>query len=186
MSNWADNLTELTLSDFDSLMATQQTNDLPTFVNTFLPKEALLEFPSRLSRLVLPNVSHGDSAIAESMKLLLDKLRNDFRIQQIVRLIGKDNTGQIDDDLMAEWVHKFKVERLDWHKRDFDISFLQEFALQKHGHRLALRVLSLYTAGHWGVIYHWLSPDGLFSIPGVSKVSLCRHYRHRFELFEPG
>jgi hypothetical protein len=114
------------------------------------------------------------STMSEPIKNLFDNLSHKFEIKRIVRLFAKDNVNDpIDDRLIAKWVEDFSVEQLDWRKRDMDISPLLEMAEHRKG---SLRVLTLYTAGHWGIIYHWLSSDGLVAIPGVSWKTLVIHY----------
>jgi hypothetical protein len=167
-SYYLDDITELDLSDFDTLESEQQINDLSAFVRGFKPIEegkGSFSFPNRLARLDLPDMSFGKtSEMASSIKDLFQNL-NEFEVNQIMRLYAKDNPKDpVDDESIAKWVEIFKVEELDWQKPDLDIDLFVKMA---QSGRSSLKTINLYTNGHWGVLYHWLSIDGLFSILGV-------------------
>jgi len=164
----SDDITELDLSDFDTLESQQQINDLSAFVKDFKPTEkgnGSFAFPHRLARLDLPDMSYGKtSEMAASIKDLFTNLK-EFKVTQIMRLYAKDNSKDpVDDESIANWVGIFKVEELDWQKADLDVKPLVNMAQSA---RSSLKTINLYTNGHWGVLYHWLSLDGLFALLGV-------------------
>ncbi|KAG4443312.1 hypothetical protein IFR05_001181 [Cadophora sp. M221] len=166
-------ITELDLSDFDTLETQQPINDLAAFVRDFKPPEnenSPFTFPHRLARLDLPDMSYGKtSEMATSIKELFTNLKK-FKVSQIMRLYAKDNSKDpVDDESIANWVGIFKIEELDWQKADLDIGSFVNMA-QSAGS--SLRTISLYTNGHWGVLYHWLSLDGLFALKGLRKASI--------------
>jgi len=182
LTSWGpDAITELDLSDFDTLESEQPINDLWNFVSEFKPdekgKKGSFAFPNRLARLDLPDMSFGNTShMATSIKELFKNLET-FQVGQIMRLYAKDNSKDpMEDDSIAEWVKTFKVEELDWQKPDLDI-----FPLVTMGEagKSNLRIITLYTNGHWGVLYHWLSLDGLFSMIGVSHSVFVSPWLHQ-------
>lgn len=166
LTDWClDDVTELDLSDFDTMESQEPINDLSVFVRDFKPTDGSFSFPQRLARLDLPDMSYGISSQMSSSITDLFECLKQFNVTQIMRLYAKDHTKEpVDDDSIALWVSKFKVEYLDWRKLDMDIGPLAKNA---HEASSCLKTITLYNSGHWGVLYHWLSLDGLFSILGV-------------------
>ncbi|KAH0552918.1 hypothetical protein GP486_006883 [Trichoglossum hirsutum] len=162
-----DNMTDLNLSDFDAVESGQQINNFASFVEKFKSSQEFNPFSPRLTRLNLPDISTANSPEAsEAVVKLLNRLKDDFKIDRIIRLSAKNShSSRISDDLIASWVGIFGVEELSWEKYDFDISSLVSLADKK---KLRLRHLSLYTTGHKGVLSHWTSPSGILAMPEVN------------------
>ncbi|KAK3387955.1 hypothetical protein B0H63DRAFT_559382 [Podospora didyma] len=151
-------ITYLDLSDFDSLSAGPQENDLERFVKNFRPRAGCFEFSDMLSYVRLPDMSIGDPIkTSRAIVELFGNLAQLFKVAKIVKLVAKDNPAHpMDDRDIAAIVDRFNVEELDWEKYNIDLDPLVESRTS------SLRKLKLYSTGHWGVLHHWLSSEGVY------------------------
>jgi hypothetical protein len=62
-------------------------------------------------------------------------------------------------------LNKFIISSLDWKVLDINLDLLttNERLIQN------LKRLTLYSSGNWGVLYHWISMDGLVRLKNVSN-----------------
>lgn len=175
-SGCEDDVTDLSLSDFDWLGPDRQVNDFQRFVKDLKTLTSFVRFPDTLARLELPDMSNAQStemsdAVIEFFKALKDGGATGLHIKQIVRLAVEDGIRtSISDERIARWVADFNVVNLDWRRLDFDINRLVCIAEDANSPALQLRTLSLYTNGHRGVIFHWISKRGVVAIPHVRSI----------------
>jgi len=166
-------ITYLDLSDFDSIASGPQENDLERFVKNFKPRTQCLEFSDMLSYVRLPDMSVGDpEKTSKAIVELFNNLACLFGVAKIVKLEAKDNPLHPMDDIeIARIVDRFSIEELDWAKYNIDLEPLRPKGLEQ---ATSIRKLKLYSTGHWGVLYHWLSEEGFFAfeevIPKKNKV----------------
>ncbi|KAF2802521.1 subtilisin-like protein [Mytilinidion resinicola] len=151
-------LLELDLSDFDVLGSEAQRCDFTHFVKNFSRPSEGLDFESTLASVQLPDISQArDRKLHQEVIDLLTKLRRPFGVEKIVSLTVWDNPFHPMSDLViAESVRLYQIEELNWCKLDLDLDVLKNRAT-------SLRKLCLYSSGNWGILYHWLSPEGLAS-----------------------
>ncbi|KAK3684174.1 hypothetical protein B0T22DRAFT_469804 [Podospora appendiculata] len=165
-------ITYLDLSDFDSIASGAQENDLERFVKNFKPRTQCFEFSDMLSYVRLPDISKGDpDKTSKAIVELFNNFAQYFKVDKIVKLEVKDNPSHPMDDLeIAGIVEKFKVEELDWAKYNMDLYPLRDVSTD--GRTSSLRKLKLYSTGHRGVLYHWISEEGIFSFEGLKEVQI--------------
>ncbi|KAM7199713.1 hypothetical protein V8F20_005583 [Naviculisporaceae sp. PSN 640] len=164
-------ITYLDLSDFDAIASGSQETDLERFVKNFRPRSQCFEFSDMLSYVRLPDMSIGDpEKTSKAIIELFDNLAQLFKVSKIVKLEAKDNPAHPMDDVeIARIVDRFSIEELDWAKYNLDLDALTPNTAD---HTSSLRKLRLYSTGHWGVLYHWLSEEGIFSFEGLKEVTL--------------
>ncbi|KAK3372938.1 hypothetical protein B0T24DRAFT_247827 [Lasiosphaeria ovina] len=163
-------ITYLDLSDFDSMASGAQENDLERFVNNFKPRANCFEFSDMLSYVRLPDMSAGDpEKTSQAIIALFKNLAELFNVAKIVRLEAKDNPAHpMEDSEIARIVEKFNIEELDWGKYNIDLDPLR--APAEDGRISSLRKLKLYSTGHWGVLHHWLSEEGIFAFERLKEI----------------
>lgn len=164
-------ITYLDLSDFDAIASGTQETDLERFVKNFKPRSQCFEFSDMLSYVRLPDMSIGDpEKTSKAIIELFDNLSQLFKVSKIVKLEAKDNPSHPMDDVeIARIVDRFSIEELDWAKYNLDLDALTPKTAEDTS---SIRKLKLYSTGHWGVLYHWLSEEGIFSFDGLREVSL--------------
>ncbi|KAK4216524.1 hypothetical protein QBC37DRAFT_91706 [Rhypophila decipiens] len=162
-------ITYLDLSDFDAIAAGSQETDLDRFVKNFKPRSQCFEFSDMLSYVRLPDMSIGDpEKTSRAIVELFDNLAQLFKVSKIVKLEAKDHpTHPMDDMEIAKIVDRFGIEELDWAKYNIDLDALTP---KNTDDSSSIRKLKLYSTGHWGVLYHWLSEEGIFSFEGLKEV----------------
>ncbi|KAK0612770.1 peptidase S8/S53 domain-containing protein [Bombardia bombarda] len=158
------------LSDFDSIACGGQENDLERFVKNFKPRPNCFEFSDMLSYVRLPDISIGDpDKTTQAILSLFNNLAQLFKVVKIVKLEAKDNPiHPIDDSTIAQIVDRFNVEELDWVKYNMDLDPLR--CKTSDSRTSSLRKLTLYSTGHWGVLHHWTSEEGIYSFKELKEV----------------
>lgn len=178
-----DENAEFSLCDFDFMDSEQQYESFVEFVEGLWNERGKFRLPSRLARLYLPDVSRGGVRnMSQAYSSLFEQALVSFKVVKIFHLSAKDNPNDpVDDDKIADFVAKFEVESLDWFKYNLDIEPLTRKSTPERP--LCLRSLTLYSSGNRGCLYHWLSADGLPSLPMVRTTpteSSCARARLRF------
>jgi hypothetical protein len=150
---------------------------LGTFVKNFQPIPGCFELADILLFVRLPNMMSGDLVqISTAISDLFDSLRRKFGVLKIVKLEAKQTPRHpFADEIMAGIIDTFRVEDLDWRKYDMDTSLILPNS--------SLRNVTLYSTGHWGVLHHWTSVEGIVTLANVSPMfSLFRSDRTRQNL----
>ncbi len=164
-----DNNTELSLLDYDLMSSEAELQGFRTFIDDICPIPDAFEFPGKLSRLYLPDLTAGKLCnMTDTFKALFATLADEdtFNIQKIYRISAKDNPKDpVAYESIAEWVAEFQVEYLDWVTYDPDIQPLIDFSAEG---ALSLRDITLYSSGDMEILKNWLSAKGLLSINTVS------------------
>ncbi|KAL7928975.1 hypothetical protein V8C35DRAFT_325486 [Trichoderma chlorosporum] len=94
-------------------------------------------------------------------------LRTAKGVQHIWELIVRDRLFSPHDEVrIAEHVRAFNVEVLNWKMIDMSISIFEEESAKK------IKELCLYASGKRAVISHWLSSEGISSLPGLEVLNI--------------
>ncbi|RWA06780.1 hypothetical protein EKO27_g8322 [Xylaria grammica] len=96
----------------------------------------------------------------EEVFQILGWLRGETKVEEILKLSVLDRIYKPHDEhRIAECVRDFSVRILDWRCLDLAISAFEE------GSGNSVQVIHLYSSGKRATISHWLSPDGIQSLP---------------------
>ncbi len=140
-----------------------------TFITDIYPIPDAFEFPGKLSRLYLPDLTPGKLCnMTDTFKALFVTLADEdtFNIKKIYRISAKDNPKDpVAYQSIASWVAEFQVEYLDWATYDPDIQPLIDVGTNG---ALSLRNITLYSSGDMKCLERWIRPEGLLSINTVS------------------
>lgn len=146
--------------------------------------ETTLQFEDILFFVQLPDLNYVKQPLPHQvLQKLFSWLRNKKGVQTIKRLNVPDCTTNPMNPAFFRLniLNHFIIEELDWRILDLNLDILtQNIAGQnsQDGNAKAssktvnigdhLRKLTLYSSGNWSVLYHWLSKNGLATLPKVS------------------
>jgi hypothetical protein len=154
----------LDMSDFN-----QPSHNFAQFIQNLTDPDQKLKFEEPLFFVRLPDLNYVQQPCPHAI------IRNlfDWLYMKGVRTIEKlyipDNaTNPLSDELVKDAIlDRFNVQKLDWRKLDVNMDLLTSSKNAKY-----LTDLELYSSGNWSVLYHWVRPHGLPSLPVVRNVSL--------------
>ena len=152
---------DLDLADFGTAKTGGRGNQFSTFVKNFDRGQQFLRFEEILQCVQLPDLSEDDPAKTRDLfDDLFTKLKKDFGVKRIMRLVAWDNLLRgVEDNMIAKWVNDFQVEDLDWRKLHLDLDCFSP--------SLPLRIIRLYSRGNWGALYFWTSDEGVLKFDTV-------------------
>ncbi|KAI0099044.1 hypothetical protein GGR51DRAFT_576438 [Nemania sp. FL0031] len=100
---------------------------------------------------------------------LLNWLQTEHGVDEIIRLKVPDRMfNPHDERTIAQMVKRFQIQVLDWRFLDLSISVFLELKPEVD----CLRSIHLYASGKRAVVSHWLSPQGILSLPNVKDVKI--------------
>ena len=110
----------------------------------------------------------GDSVHAEHTEIfkVLNWLK-EKKVNEIIELTVPDRLVNPHDEVkIGKYVRNFEVEVLNWRFLDMSISIFEDPKTRER-----IRELHLYSSGKRAVISHWLSEEGVASLPNVCPTS---------------
>ncbi|KAM0294459.1 hypothetical protein ACHAPM_011198 [Fusarium culmorum] len=117
-----------------------------------------------------PNAHHrGNDRYRKHTEVvdILKWLQSKQKVEEIVKLRVLDRMSNPHDEESISWaVEKFQVQHLDW--RCLDLSF-SVFDTPRAN---CLKTLHLYASGRRAVISHWLSEEGIRSLPNIEQLGI--------------
>ncbi|KAL8943001.1 MAG: hypothetical protein Q9211_001150 [Gyalolechia sp. 1 TL-2023] len=147
------------VSDFvRSLIAHQDYAGLLSYEHTI----RYAEFPA-LDLKADEKETFGDSVHIEHTEIFeaLNWLNQKKNVKEIIELIVPDRLVNPHDEVgIGRHVKDFKVEVLNWRYLDMSISIFDDEETRKR-----IRKLHLYSSGKRAAISHWLSEEGVVSLP---------------------
>ena len=106
----------------------------------------------------------GDSVRVEHTEVfeVLNWLKGK-KVNEIIELTAPDRLVNPHNEVeIGKYVKNFEVEFLNWRFLDMSISIFEDLETRKR-----IRELHLYSSGKRAVISHWLSKQGVSSLPNV-------------------
>ncbi|KAF3069903.1 Minor extracellular protease Epr [Trichoderma lentiforme] len=150
--------------------------------------ETTLQFENILFFVHLPDLNYVKQPLPHQvLKKLFLWLRDRKGVQTIKRLNVPDcTTNPINPAFFRLTIlNHFVIEELDWRILDMNLDILtQKVAGRSFQNSHAkessktvntgdhLKKLTLYSSGNWGVLHHWISKDGLATLPKLTSVQI--------------
>ena len=159
------------VSDFVlSLIAHQENAELLSYESTI----KYAEFPA-LDLKADEKETFGDSVHGEHVEVFkaLNWLGGKG-VCEIIELIVPDRLVNPHDEVkIGKYVRDFKVEVLNWRFLDMSISVFEDPLTGDRSALERIRKLYLYASGKRAIISHWLSKEGVPSLPNVCLL-MCK------------
>ncbi|KAF5977372.1 intracellular serine protease [Fusarium bulbicola] len=150
-----------------------------TLIDEGAAEESTLQFENSLFFVQLPDLNYVKPACQhDTFRKLFHWLKDRKKVKSIKKLSIPDNTTTPMSDTFFDLyiLRNFELSVLDWRKKDIDLGILTgstyENINDSPGRQQSLTELTLYSSGNWGVLYHWISENGLALLPLLSKVQI--------------
>ena len=103
---------------------------------------------------------YGNTEVVKALGWLRKK-----GVERIIELKVPDRmVNSYTEQQIAGFAKDFKIEILDWRFIDLSLSLFD------HDVKDRIRELHLYSSGKWAPVRHWLSSDGISTLPNVSSI----------------
>ncbi|RYP07033.1 hypothetical protein DL764_002792 [Monosporascus ibericus] len=157
----------LDMSDFN-----RSSHDFKRFVTELTTSEDrnTVHFEEYLVSVFLPDLNTFKKPVPhDGVDDLFGWLKSTAKVKRIKSLNIPDNTSvPMSDGHVSEYILKrFEIEKFVWRKLDINLDILVSSPNGK-----VFTDITLFSTGNFSVLYHWVSKDGIGSLPDLRNVTI--------------